>query len=216
LIIYLYIHLFFFYRLVERLADVVRGIRAAKELLAERTKASAALHDGLSNVENLRARVAAAANSPSAKANAEKPGLEAELAGAQANVTTLRSTYDKIAASAIAEIDRYRLDLRNDFRSILLDAVHIYSRTASKLAQGWEAAIPILTAAITQEGAQPLAVIPTALSAAEAESAAEESALALAVGGEAEEGATEESASASTEATEVKTDGNASTFSSVF
>jgi len=158
--------------LVERIADAVRGIRAAKELLQERSRASAALADSLSVVEHLRARVTALAANPSAGAAADRARLEGELAGAQSAVTSARQYYDKVAASVIGEVERYRAGLRADFRSMLLDLAHCYARSAAKLAAAWEGITAQLAAAVTQEGATPLSALPAAMSAADAERAA--------------------------------------------
>ena len=165
--------------LVERLADVVRGIRAAKELLAERSRASGALYEALSAVEAQRARTIALASAPSAAAAAAKPQADADLAAAQVAVTTARDYYNRVAASVITEVDRYRVSLRADFRAMLLDIVHTHARQAAKLQAGWEASVALLSAAVTQEGAQPLAALPAALSADEAARQAEEIAAAL-------------------------------------
>lgn len=171
--------------LVERLADVVRGIRAAKELLAERTRSSGALHDALAHVEALRTRLTALAGAPSATAAAARPQVEAEFGAAQVAVTAARDYYNRVAASVITEVDRYRVSLRADFRAMLLDVVHAHARQAAKLQAGWEASIALLSAAVGQEGATPLAALPMALSAEEAARQAEESAAALPGGDDA-------------------------------
>lgn len=142
---------------VERLADIVRGIRAGKEMLDERTRASSNLADSLAVVESLRARLTALTTSPAQAA--DKSRVENELVAAQSAVTSSRAQYDATAANVIAEVERYRSSLRADFTSILLDLTNIYARMADKHATAWAALGPITAAAITAEGATPLASV---------------------------------------------------------
>lgn len=141
---------------VERLGDTVRGVRAVQEMMGERQRASAALSEALSVVERLRAHITALQASPSPSAATEKGKAEAELTTAQTAVTEARAYYDKVAASVIAETERYRASLNRDFRSMLLDYVAAQQRTQAKLAAAWDKAVPECTGAVTVEGATPL------------------------------------------------------------
>lgn len=156
--------------LVERLADAVRGVRAVKELMAERSRASAALADSLAAVESLRARLTALAASSAAGAGAERAKLENELGGAQTAVTTARARYDTVAASVIAEMERYRALSRGDFRAMLLDFAAARARAAGKVAAAWEGLQPALALMVAQEGGAPL--LPGTATAAPAAAAA--------------------------------------------
>jgi hypothetical protein len=103
---------------VEDLADYVRGSQAVQEMIAERTRASAALADGLANVERLRVASGALQANPS-PANAQKrTEVEAELAAAQVAVSEARAYYDRAAASVISELERYRAGMRVDFKAM--------------------------------------------------------------------------------------------------
>jgi sorting nexin-1/2 len=151
---------------VERLADLVRGIKSVRSMLSERSRVSAVLADSLAAVERLRSHITALGANPSASAATEKAKLDNDLVGAQNAVTEARAHYDKVAAAVIAEVERYRGDMRADFRAMLLDFANIQIRNQTKLAQAWERIIPDCKAAIPLEGATPLMGAPVLASAA--------------------------------------------------
>lgn len=143
---------------VELLADEVRSSKAIEELIKERRNASSSLADALSAVEKLKAQITALASAATSTAAKEKADAETELGKAVQRVQECRSRYDTVAASAISEVDRYRLHEEKAWKKMMLDWATIQWRNNHKLSMAWEKILPEVEASMAHEGAMPLAV----------------------------------------------------------
>lgn len=136
---------------VERLADHVRGIRATKEVIEERSRASAAVGEALAEADRLRALVAALGSNPSPAALQQRSFVEVELNQANAAAVEARGYYDKVAAGVLAEVARYQAETRAEFQQLMTEFAAIQHRAQNKLGRGWERIVPELTSAVSSE-----------------------------------------------------------------
>lgn len=123
---------------VERLADYVRMCRAVKHMADTRAKASNDVLVTCADVERLRAQLNAIQTLASPTAANDRAQLEVELRTAQATAAEARAYYDKVAAVALAEVERMRGGMAVDFRELLLDFTSAQLRVEQKLSLAWD------------------------------------------------------------------------------